>query len=212
MTRNIKPLSGNTSAPLHFTLLQIAACISSENSLRANEVFSLEIRNNGFEFWVQHLDHASRQWRKADAFSGGTFDGFSEAVAESYSNLIKLTLSVAALEQYCKVFGREWHQLGPDILHTEFQQTSLLRYTLENTPASKIRNSLGNNLSAEWDRFIQGETASILRPAVALRHAAAHGEVWGASQLSPLLTPLADHILDAVKAHCEVVSSDISSH
>ena len=61
----------------------------------------------------------------------------------------------------------------------------------------------GDRLIKRWNRFLEGDDQEILGVAVALRHAFAHGKIWGAKKLQPEVLKLEDGVLAVIQTDVE---------
>ena len=149
------------------------------------------------------LVHVARHWRLANALIEIQADGISQEVRDANLALLKNQMSIATLECYAALYQMKWWDLEVDLLaklESDFPTT--LRCIFKDTPAQKMKPE-GDRLIKRWNRFLEGDDQEILGVAVALRHAFAHGKIWGAKKLQPEVLKLEDGVLAVIQTDVE---------
>ena len=197
--------------PKFFEDFQTAFCSSEAGHIAAKFLKLRICQNVGSEYYIDDLVHVARQWRLAESFESIVAKDISSDLKRRNSAFLKNQLSVAALEKFAKLFGESWYDGSFSVFRcADITFADDLRNVVRDTPAKKIRNSLNNKLLEKWDKFIDGDNSQLCAIAVSLRHAFAHGEIWGAKQLEPHALELSRCILGKIRTDIKMHTSSVS--
>lgn len=197
--------------PPFFQEFQIACCQTAGRQAMA-EASGLKITSDSWShYYVDGLAHVARHWRLANALTEIDAYSVSKEVRDATLALLKNQMSIATLECYAALYQMNWWDLEVDLLaELEADYPTTLRRIFKDTPAKKMKPER-DSLIRRWNRFLEGDDQEILGVAVALRHAFAHGKIWGANELQPEVLKLADGVLAAIRSDVETRTRELDS-